>query len=123
MSRGLYILLFQRKLHILFSIFFLIFWNSINLAYVLQLGNEDLVSDYVFTSQRESHSLPDTAFFLTLNYHSGYAPFSAGGRRVESTTKFSKRECLAGPQLLEEDCWDRGGGFSGGGCNFHIKII
>ena len=34
------------------------FWNSINLAYVSQLGNEDLVSDYIFPSQRKSHSVP-----------------------------------------------------------------
>ena len=33
MSRRLYFFLFQRKLYILFSISFLIFWNSINLAY------------------------------------------------------------------------------------------
>ena len=37
-----------------------IFWNSINLAYVSQLGEEDLVYD---TSQRESHSVPDMDFF------------------------------------------------------------
>ena len=48
------------------------FWNSINLAYVSQLGNKDLVSDYIFTSQRESHSLPDMGFLLTLNY---FVPF------------------------------------------------
>ena len=29
------------------------------MAYVSQLGNEDLVSDYIFTSQREPHPLPD----------------------------------------------------------------
>ena len=58
----------------LFSISFLIFWNSINLTYVSQLGNKDLVSDYIFTFQRESHSLPDMGFSLTLNYHSGYPP-------------------------------------------------
>ena len=52
MSRSLYFFLFQRKLYILFSISFLIFWNSINLAYVSQLGNKDLVSDHIFTSQR-----------------------------------------------------------------------
>ena len=51
-----------------FSISFLIFWNSINLAYVPQLGNKDLVSDYIFTSQRESHSVPDMGFLLTFNY-------------------------------------------------------
>ena len=72
MSRRLYFFLFQRKLYILFSISFLIFWNSINLAYVSQLGNEDLVSDYIFTSQRESHSVPDMGFLLTFNY---FVPF------------------------------------------------
>ena len=49
-----YFFLFQRKLYILFSIPFLIFWNSINLAYVSQLVDKDLVSDYLFTSQRVS---------------------------------------------------------------------
>ena len=62
MSRRLYFFLFQKKVHILFSISFLIFWNNINLAYVSQLGNKDLVSDYILTSQRESHSLPDMVF-------------------------------------------------------------
>ena len=38
-----------------------------NLAYISQLRNEDLVSDYIFTSQRESHSLPDMGFLLTFN--------------------------------------------------------
>ena len=56
----------------LFSIFFLVFWNSINLAYVLQLGNKDLVSDHIFTSQRESHSVPDMGFLLAFNY---FVPF------------------------------------------------
>ena len=68
MSRGLYFFLFLRKLYILFSTPFLIFWNSINLTYVSQLGNKDLVSDYVFTSLRESHADPDMGFLLTLNY-------------------------------------------------------
>ena len=49
-----------------FSISFLTFWNIINLAYVSQLGNEDLVSDYNFTSQREYHSVPDMGFLLYL---------------------------------------------------------
>ena len=39
-----------------FSISFFIFWNSINLAYVSQLGD-------VFTSQRESYSVPDMDSF------------------------------------------------------------
>ena len=56
----------------LFLIFFLVFWNSINLAYVLQLGNKNLVSDHIFTSQRESHSFPDMGFLLAFNY---FVPF------------------------------------------------
>ena len=49
-------------------------------------------------------------------------PLSAGGG-VEPPTKFSKREGLTGPQLLEVGCWERGGDFfqGGGGCSFHIK--
>ena len=42
------------------------------MVYVSQLGNEDLVSDYTFTSQRESLSLPDMNFLLTFNY---FVPF------------------------------------------------
>ena len=42
------------------------------MAYVLQLGNKDLVSDHIFTSQRESHSVPDMGFLLTFNY---FVPF------------------------------------------------
>ena len=55
-----------------FSISFLIFWNSINLAYVSQLGNKDLFSDDIFTSQRESHSVPNMGFLLAFNY---FVPF------------------------------------------------
>ena len=39
--------------------------------WVSQRGNKDLVSDYIFTTRRESHSIPDMVFLLTLNYHSG----------------------------------------------------
>ena len=67
MSRRLYSFLFQRKLYILFSVSFWIFWNSISLA-VSQLGNDDLISDYILTSQKEPHSVPDMAFLLTFNY-------------------------------------------------------
>ena len=74
--------MFQRKLHILFSISFLIFWNSINLAYVPQLGNKDLVSDYIFTSQRESHSVPDMGFLLTFNH---FVPFGVIANRFTKT--------------------------------------
>ena len=43
--------------------------------WVSQLGNKDLVYDYIFTSQRESHSIPDffISYLLTLNYHSGFS--------------------------------------------------
>ena len=67
-SRRLYFFLFQKKLYILFSISFLIFWNSINLAYVSRPGNEDLVCDYIFTSQKDSYSVPGMGFMLTFNY-------------------------------------------------------
>ena len=55
-----------------FSICYLIFWNSINLAYVSKLGNKDLVSDYIFTSRKECHSVPEIGFLLTFNY---FVPF------------------------------------------------
>ena len=57
--------------------------------------------------------------------HSGHPPFlqgEGGGEGVEPPTKFSKREGLTGTQILEEGCWERGGNFFQGGCNFHIKI-
>ena len=38
------------------------------MTYVSQLGNEDLVDDYIFTSQRESHFLPDMGFLLYLQF-------------------------------------------------------
>ena len=46
---------------------------------------------------------------------------SAGG--VEHPTQFSKMGGgdLTGPQFLEEGCWERGGDFFQGGCNFYIK--
>ena len=72
MSRRLYFFLFQRELYIGFSISFLIFLISINLAYVPQHGNDDLVSDYIFTSQKKSHSVSDMCFLLTFNY---FVPF------------------------------------------------
>ena len=38
-----------------------------NLAYVSQLGEEDLVYDYIFTSQREPHFVPDMDFLVYLH--------------------------------------------------------
>ena len=47
-----------------FNIFLIYFGLDTNLAYVSKLGEEVLVvNDYLFTSQRESHSLPDRDFF------------------------------------------------------------
>ena len=68
MSWRLYFFLFQRKLFVLFSLSFLMYFGlNTNLAYVSKLGEEGLVvQDYLFTSQRESHSLPDRVFFATI---------------------------------------------------------
>ena len=46
-----------------FSLSFFIFWSSINLAYVSQFGDKYLIFDYLFTSQRESHCVPDMDSF------------------------------------------------------------
>ena len=46
-----------------FNILFDIFWDSTNSACVSELGEKGLVYDYLFTSQRESHSVPDMDFF------------------------------------------------------------
>ena len=51
-----------------FNFLFDIFWNSINLVYVSQLGDEDLIYNYLFTSQqRESPSVADMDFLLYLH--------------------------------------------------------
>ena len=52
------------------------------MAYVSQLGNEDLVSDYIFTFQRESHSGSDMVFLLTFNY---FVPFGVIENRFTKT--------------------------------------
>ena len=56
-----------------------------------------------------------------------HPPFSVvgggGGGGGWTSNQILKKGGLTGPQLLERDCWERGGWlFSGGvGCNFHIK--
>ena len=78
-------------LYIIFSIY--LFWNCINLTYVSQLGNEDLVSDYIFTSQRESHSVPDMGFLLTFNY---FVPFGViENRFTKINFKYFNGNCWA----------------------------
>ena len=68
MSGRLYLFLFQRKLYVFFSKSFLIYFElNTNLSYLSKLGEEGLVVySYLFTSQRESHSVPDRDFFPTL---------------------------------------------------------
>ena len=47
--------------------FLIYFGLNTNLAYISKLGEEDLVVyNYLFTSQREPHSVPDRDFFATL---------------------------------------------------------
>ena len=88
----------QRKLYILFSISFLIFWKSINLAYVSQFGNNDLASDYIFTSQKESHSVPHMGFFLlTFNY---FIPFGAIENSFTKLTSSILMEIVTVPVVL-----------------------
>ena len=67
-SRRCIFCVFQRSLYVLFSISFLIhFGLNTNLAYVSTLGEEGLVVyNYLFTSQREPHFVPDRDFFATL---------------------------------------------------------
>ena len=91
MSRSLYFFLFQGKLYILFPISFLMFWNSINLAYVSQLGNKDLVSDHIFISQREPHCVSNMGFLLAFNY---FVPLgSIGNRFTKINFKYLNRSC------------------------------
>ena len=90
MTRKLYFFLFQRKLYILFSISFLIFWSSINLAYVLQLGNKDLVSDHIFTSQRESYTVSDMGLLLASNY---FVPWVIENRFTKINFKYFNGYC------------------------------
>ena len=47
--------------------FLIYFGLNTNLAYVSKLGEEGVVVyNYLFTSQRESHSVPDSDFFALL---------------------------------------------------------
>ena len=67
-SWRLYFFLFQMMLYVLFSMSLLIYFGlNTNLAYISKFGEEDLVVyNYLFTSQREPHSVPDRDFFATL---------------------------------------------------------
>ena len=85
MPGRLYFFLFQRKLYVFFfSISFLIYFGlNTNLAYVSKLEEEGLVVyNYLFNSQRETHSLPDRDFFATLLFISSHFELS----RIELPT-------------------------------------
>ena len=58
--------LFSIPEEIVYSSYFLldIFSVTIYLTYVPQFGQEDLVYDYLFSSQRESHPVADMDFFI-----------------------------------------------------------
>ena len=71
-----------RLTYVPFSISFLIYFDqNTNLVYVSKLGEKGLVvCDYLFTSQRESHSVPDRDFFCsTITY---FVPFGVIKNRV-----------------------------------------
>ena len=73
-----------------FNFLFYIFeWYKFGL-WVSQLRNKDLVSDYIFTSQRVSHSIRDMVFLLTLYYYSGHPLLSAGGVELSLQPYFHK---------------------------------
>ena len=82
MSGRLYFCLFQR-LYIFLSISFSIYFGIIFLTYISKFGEEGLVYDYLFTSQREPHSVPDMDFFLYCAY---FVPFGVIENRVTKIT-------------------------------------
>ena len=76
-----------------FQFTFWYIWNSVNLAYVSQFGVEDLVYNYRFTPQIESHSVPDIygLFCFTFSY---FIPFGVIENRVTKINcKYSNGNC------------------------------
>ena len=63
---GRFFLVPEEIVYSFFNALFDVFWGSIKLAYVSKLGEEGLGYDYLFTSQRETHSVPDMDFLLNL---------------------------------------------------------
>ena len=70
------------------------------MVYASQLGNEDLVSDYIFTSQRESHSLPYIVFSLTFNY---FVPFGVIENRFTKIKFKILMETVTVPVVLVDE--------------------
>ena len=81
-----------------------------------------LVKNPISNIYKKNHFIQNdkTNKFTKCCTHSVHPPLSAGGGG-KPPTKFSKRGGLTGPTLLEGGCWERGGDFFQGGCNFHIK--
>ena len=103
MSGRLYFFLFQRSLYVLFSISILInFGLNTNLVYASKLGEEGLVVyDYLFTSQRESHFVPDRDFFATLLLISSH--FELSRIELPKLTSSILMEIVTIPVVLVDD--------------------
>ena len=78
----------------------MIFGKIINLAYVSEFGNNDLVSDYIFTSQKESHSVPYMGFLLTFNY---FIPFGVIENRFTKLTSIILMKIVTVPAVLVDE--------------------
>ena len=70
------------------------------MAYVSQLGDNDLVSDYIFTSQKECHSVPDVGFMLTFNY---FVPFGVIENKLPKLTSGILIEIVTIPVALVDE--------------------
>ena len=72
------------------------------MVYVSQLGNEDLVSAHISTSQRESHSVPDMGFLLTFNY---FVAFEIIENNFPKLTSSILMEVVTIPVILVDDLY------------------
>ena len=63
---------------------------------------------------------PQNCCFYKVHHSVCPLSLSAGGG-LNLLPKFQKGGDLSGPQLLEGGCWERGGDFFQGDCNFYIK--
>ena len=59
----IFIIIPEEIVYCLFNFLFDILWNRIYLNYAPKFEQEDLVHNYFFTSQIDSHSVPDINFF------------------------------------------------------------
>ena len=104
-SGRFYFFLFQRKLHVLFSIPFLIFWNCINLAYEYHSLETRIWFLIIFLPLKESLTLFQIWFFcLSWIIMVGWASNHIFIKGVlDRTATFS------------EGCWERGSDFNQAG--------